>query len=392
MFKQIINTGGLMMVSILPMLTFQFFKSAFIAPIVMDLTLFRRFRTSKSRSECIPQAQNYIRRRRRTMAELDVGRYMCGRRGPFVGLVSVAVFILCSATVNAAPSLTVPLAPGFSNGEGIFVITTEASDAAVAAQSGVTLVPRLASLIAANATSNVYKVTNANQPNIFTAIPSPLGPDNSNADYSPFWRLNLVTWQTGRTRPTLRSEAEVIAAQAAGEVTVESTNIVINCPVVFTQSGGALPGALGIDPHPGGTISLPRIKGFASGDRVFAIITDASDKDTAASEGANFAPKMLKAMGSGAEEDLYVFSGKTNPAQDRVFEAHPTPVGPTNTEEGYTPAWNIVPVAFTNQSRHGFPLIRDEEDIYDLVEKGEMTAGPDAGIIVNCPILRSPPK
>src|SRR5262249_27625554 len=97
---------------------------------------------------------------------------------------------------------------------------------------------------------------------------------------------------------------------------------------------------------------------------------------------------LLNAEDSGAEADLYVFVGKANPSQDRVFEAHPTPVGPTNTNPDYTPAWSVVPVSFTNQSMVSFPLIRDEDEIYDLVAQGKMTAGPAAGIIVNCPILR----
>ena len=303
-------------------------------------------------------------------------------------LVFCAVLLLIPITAKAAPSMTFPLITGFSNGERIFLISTDASDQAVAAQSGATLVPRLTNLIAANATSDAYQVTNFDQPKVFTALPSPLGADNANSNYSPFWRVKLVTWQTGSTPRTLKSESEILAAQTAGEVAIQATTIVINCPVVFTQSGGALPGAQGIDPHVGGTITLPLIKGFASGDRVFAIITDASDKGVASEEGANFAPKLLNARGSGAEEDLYPFEGNTNRAQGRVFEAHPTPVGPTNTEEDYTPAWNVVPVAFTDQTRHGFPLIRDEEDIYDLVAEGEMTAGPDAEIIVNCPIVR----
>ena len=303
-------------------------------------------------------------------------------------LVVLLALLLTPVTAKAAPSMTFPLVTGFSGGQRIFLIATDASDAAVAAQSGATLVPRLTNLIAANATSDAYQVTNFDQPKVFTALPTPLGPNNTNADYSPFWRVKLVTWVSGSTPTTLKSESEILAAQAAGQVTIETTNIVINCPVVFTPSGGAIPGAKGIDPHVGGTITLPLIKGFASDARVFAIITDASDQSEAALEGANFAPKMLNARGSGAEEDLYPFEGRANPAQDRVFEAPPTPVGPTNTEEDYTPAWNVIPVAFTDQARHEFPLIRDEEDIYELVEEGEMTAGPDAEIIVNCPIVR----
>ncbi len=303
-------------------------------------------------------------------------------------LAILAALLLIPLTANAAPSKTFPLVTGFSDGQRIFLITTDASDPAIAAQSNVTLVPRLTNLIGANATSDLYKITNFDQPKVFTAVPTPLGPNNTNASYSPFWRVKLVTWQSGTTPTTLRSESEILAAQTAGQVTIQTTSIVINCPVVFTPNGGSLPGAKGIDPHVGGTITLPLIKGFASGDRVFAIITDASDQTEAASEGANFAPKILNARGSGAEEDLYPFVGKANPAQDRVFEAHPTPVGPTNTEEDYTPAWNVIPVSFTDQTRHNFPLIRDEEDIYDLEEEGETTVGPDANIIVNCPIVR----
>ena len=269
-----------------------------------------------------------------------------------IKLVALAALLLMlPVTGKASPSMTFPLVTGFADGQTVFLITTDASDPGVASQTGVTLVPRLVNLIAANATSNAYQVTNFDQPKIFTEMPSPLGPSNTNANYSPFWRVNLVTWQSGHTPRTLKSEADVLAAQAAGEVTIQATNIVINCPVVFTPTDGRLPGARGIDPHDGGTVTLPLIKGFASGNRVFAIITEASDQGTAASEGATFAPKLLNARGSGGEEDLYPFEGRTNPAQDRIFEAHPTPVGPDNTEEDYTPAWNVVPVSFTNQNR-----------------------------------------
>src|SRR2546421_4808316 len=78
-------------------------------------------------------------------------------------LLFAALFVLPSAA-RAVPSITLPLAPGFSNGERIFLVRTEASDAAVASQSGVTLVPRLTNLIAANATSKAYQVTNFTQP------------------------------------------------------------------------------------------------------------------------------------------------------------------------------------------------------------------------------------
>ena len=116
-----------------------------------------------------------------------------GLRACVTSLVFCAVLLLIPITADAAPSMTFRLVTGFSNGERIFLIATDASDQAVATQSGATFVPRLTNLIAANATSDAYQVTNFDQPKVFTALPSPLGPDNTNNAYSPFWRVKLVT-------------------------------------------------------------------------------------------------------------------------------------------------------------------------------------------------------
>jgi hypothetical protein len=50
--------------------------------------------------------------------------------------------------------------------------------------------------------------------------------------------------------------------------------------------------------------------------------------------------------------------------------------------------WDVVPVSFTDQAGKSYPLIRSDTEIYNLVATGQMTAGPEPGIIVNCPILR----
>jgi hypothetical protein len=42
----------------------------------------------------------------------------------------------------------------------------------------------------------------------------------------------MVTWAPGVTPRTLRSAAEVEAALAADEVTIEHTDTVVNCPVL----------------------------------------------------------------------------------------------------------------------------------------------------------------
>ena len=52
------------------------------------------------------------------------------------------------------------------------------------------------------------------------------------ADYSPLWRVQKVTWTQGVTPRVLRSAAEVRSASASGEVTIERTSMVVNCPVL----------------------------------------------------------------------------------------------------------------------------------------------------------------
>jgi hypothetical protein len=52
----------------------------------------------------------------------------------------------------------------------------------------------------------------------------------------------MVTWKSGVTPSVLKSGVEVQAAQAAGNVMISKTNIIVNCPVIYTPLGGLLPG------------------------------------------------------------------------------------------------------------------------------------------------------
>jgi hypothetical protein len=51
-------------------------------------------------------------------------------------------------------------------------------------------------------------------------------------DYPPLWGIVTVTWKPGAHRTLLKSAAQVKKAQAAGELTVKKTPLVVNCPVV----------------------------------------------------------------------------------------------------------------------------------------------------------------
>ena len=50
--------------------------------------------------------------------------------------------------------------------------------------------------------------------------------------YPPLWGINKVTWKAGATPRLLTSFAAIQKAKSAGEVTVTTTSLVVNCPLV----------------------------------------------------------------------------------------------------------------------------------------------------------------
>jgi hypothetical protein len=167
---------------------------------------------------------------------------------PVLCAVIILLFISagCGGSSSSAKKFTgveLPLVNCWYKGQVAYYIQTEASDQAVARQQGVHFVARLADAIAADAVDDIYAVTNFEQGNVIPSAPIPAGPDNADPEYTPLWRVSTVTWKPGTTPHTLTSEEEVLAAEAEGMVTIEQTNIVVNCPVIFTHAGGLLPTA-----------------------------------------------------------------------------------------------------------------------------------------------------
>jgi hypothetical protein len=308
-------------------------------------------------------------------------------------LVLVSLIFMLPGLAQARPKVTLPLVEGYYNGESVYYVNTDASDAGVAAMDGTTFVPKLATAIDVGATADLFHVTNFNQPNVLDSVPYPLGAGNTDPDYSPLWLIHLVTWAPGTTPELLTSEAAVLAAQAAGKVSIQATRIVVNCPVVATPRG-QLPSALEVeierehDSDSVGTITLPLVKGFVHGKVSFYINTDASDANVAATDGTNYVPKLAHTHASGAEADIFPFIGKTHPAQRTVLSFAPNPVGPKNGDVDYSPLWDVVPVTFANQAQRTYPLVRSADTIQTLVTRGTMVSGPEPGIVINCPVVR----
>jgi hypothetical protein len=166
-------------------------------------------------------------------------------------MLSAAMLMISTVAAIAGDSehkkivatVELPLVQCWYNGQVAYYIQTDASDQQVAQDQGVNFVPRLVDTITAGAVDDIFVVTNFTQGNVIPSAPIPAGPDNMDSEYTPLWQVSTVTWNQGTTPHLLRSEQEVLDAEAGGDVTIMQTNIVVNCPVIYTPEGGLLPTA-----------------------------------------------------------------------------------------------------------------------------------------------------
>ena len=171
-------------------------------------------------------------------------------------LMSIAVAALAGCATPqpqqpaAAQAVQMPLQRGWFDGEVVFYVTTDVSDAEVAAKHRANFAPRLADALPRDpvapgqpsSVDKVYAVTNFEQGSVFASAPLPMGPSNRDRAYSPLWRMITVTWAAGQTPRRLVSEEQVLAAAESGAVRLQATNVVLNCPIVHRGSRGGLDG------------------------------------------------------------------------------------------------------------------------------------------------------
>ncbi|MBL8076846.1 MAG: hypothetical protein JNM55_02705 [Anaerolineales bacterium] len=149
----------------------------------------------------------------------------------------------CAPKAPEMPKAELPAGRAYAEGKEIYFVHTEASDAGVAEKltgmmkSPVILVPSLAN-VPDESLANVYVFTNGIegsgpfgfQPDVFD---KPAGTDG----YTPLRRLNVITWVDPSKVRELKSAAEVLDAEKAGELTIEQPGVVINMPFVVWDGG-----------------------------------------------------------------------------------------------------------------------------------------------------------
>ena len=165
-------------------------------------------------------------------------------------LVMVFVLTACSSTdkgtekakkLGKAP--VIPASIAYLEGEQIYFIQTEISDAGLAEllsekmESPVVHVPVLA-MSPYEVTSGVYVFKNGVegtgllgfQINVLDGPPGTQG-------YTPIRRLYIVSWNAGSTAREITSLDEITVAQNAGELSITESTIIANMPIL-TWPGG----------------------------------------------------------------------------------------------------------------------------------------------------------
>ena len=188
-----------------------------------------------------------------------------------------------------------------------------------------------------NKLAPLWAVTNgaAGQHNIVDTVPG-------QADYSPLWQINMVTFKAGMTPHLLKSKADVDAAVKAGEVTVKSTTTVVNCPVLgFGQK---------------------KVAGYSNGQVIHYL---------------DLGP--VKVAPGNVVAPLYTVTNPIGPQQHNIAQET---IAPGQTK--YPALWGIIKVTFkTGVKPH---LLTSYAQLTTARKAGEVTIAKTT-LVVNCPVV-----
>ena len=147
-----------------------------------------------------------------------------------------------------APRISLPLKRAWVDGRQVEYITTDASDADVAREEGANYAPRLRNALPVpggrSALERVYVFVDGSQPTVFQSAPKPTGADNRDTGYSPLWRMVKVSWLRNGMHALYRDEESILAGADRGELVIDVTGVVVNCPIIRSVDGQALRDAL----------------------------------------------------------------------------------------------------------------------------------------------------
>ncbi len=157
-----------------------------------------------------------------------------------LSLLFTLLLTSCTHT-STTHSVSLPLLTAWFEEKPVYYITTDVSDREMATMMNANYVPRLRDAIpiypkppkVKTILERVYAFPNGEQNrNIFASIPSPLGASSHDKNYSPVWLMYTIEWISKENVQELKSEADIFMAEAQNWITINRTNVVVNCPII----------------------------------------------------------------------------------------------------------------------------------------------------------------
>jgi hypothetical protein len=151
-----------------------------------------------------------------------------------------------SQRIDKRPHVRLPMIAGYHEGRKVWFIHTEASEQKMAkmltkmVDYPTTYAPALGK-VEKDEAGKIYVFKNGisgkgieawgggpfnQQIDVLDSVPSDEG-------YTPLRIPQFVTWKEGATPRVLRSEKEILEAERAGELTIKTSDVVVNAPVVY---------------------------------------------------------------------------------------------------------------------------------------------------------------
>jgi len=195
--------------------------------------------------------------------------------------------------------------------------------------------------------------------------------------------VHAVTWNENSTPRELKSEESIMEAKNKGEITIEDTGVIVNCPFVQwkddhlpirqnknlsdeTPYGGGQVLDIDLQNH---IVTFVAHRGIApNGETIYYIATDASSPDVAKDLGIIYVPKISKTLATSASSDLYVFTNGLDGNGPLGFQAS---IGSTMVgDQYYSPLWRIQTATWENPDKSSF--VKSLAELQDLTKTKKM--------------------
>ena len=303
--------------------------------------------------------------------------------------------------------IDIPLLKGYENGNELYFIATDVSDEKTAAFATnltgfkVNYAPALAQT-PQTARAQAYAFTNGMAGDGPFGFQLPVVNAKQGDDgYSPLWQVNLVTWNENATARELKSVEDITTAEQNGELSINSTDTVVNHPAIQWQNGSLMvredASSITDDtPYTGGQVlnidtenmivTMVAHRGWGpDGKAIYYIVTDATPEMPANMMGVSHVPANEQLVGTSVAPGLFQFTNGINGSGPMGFQAGIGQTAPG--DQNYSPMWFISFIEWNDPSQ--VRVLETVVDVAEMQQAGLISVTPAMGgmHVVNCPFF-----